>query len=241
MRLAAADQSRFAIPAASITVAPFEDVGLHARGHLVGRTPAHRHAHLPRFVLHVGTRNDVLHGLIERRNDAPWRRGRDGDAVPTGDLVVLEAAFSHGRHVGQIGGAGRAGRGQRDEFLVGEKTAHRGVKFEGDIDVAAQHGARHIGRGAERHDRRLDPCRPGEKFRGEVLGAARIDGAEIELAGIGLCRRHDVLHAAQRRSGAGHDQHVEESRGRDRGEVGEDIVRQRLEKRGRDGGIVAGH
>ena len=41
------------------------------RGHLVGRTPAHRQAHLARFVLHIGTRNDVLHGLIERRNDAP--------------------------------------------------------------------------------------------------------------------------------------------------------------------------
>ena len=67
------------------------------------------------------------------------------------------------------------------------------------------------------------------------------DGADIELAGIGLCRRDEIVERSERRSGAGDDQKVEEARRRHRGEVGENIVRQLVEQRRRDGVVVAGH
>jgi hypothetical protein len=80
-----------------------------------------------------------------------------------------------------------------------------------------------------------------EQLSGEILRAARVDGADVQLARIGLRRLDNVLQRFQRRVGVGHDQQIEERHRRGRGEVLEDVVGQRLEQRHRDGVVVAGH
>ena len=73
----------------------------------------------------------------------------------------------------------------------------RGVELEHDIEVAAQQRGRHVGGGAERHDLHLDAGDVLEQLGGEILRAAGIDGADVELAGIGLRRLDDVLQDSQ--------------------------------------------
>src|SRR4051794_38419008 len=61
-----------------------------------------------------------------------------------------------------------------------------GVELEHDVEIAAEQRSRHVGRSAERYDLRLDAGDVLEQLGRKVLRAARIDGADVQLARIAL-------------------------------------------------------
>ena len=83
-------------------------------------------------------------------------------------------------------------------------------------------------------------CRLLEQVSGQVLRAAGIDRAEIELAGILARELHHVLQRLERRILLDGEKHLERSGDRHLGEVGQHVVGPRLEQRHADGLAVAG-
>ena len=115
------------------------------------------------------------------------RRGRHRDAVPAHHLVVLDAALLDGRHVGQIGGAPRPVDASATTFCRKSAPAAR-HRTRTRFEVAAQDRA---AMSAEVRNGTIFTLTPAvlEQLGGEVLRAAGIDGADVELAGIGAGRR----------------------------------------------------
>src|SRR5215471_15273864 len=109
-------------------------------------------------------------------------------AVPARHLVVFKAILDHGGDIREIGGSHRSGRGERHQFFVRQQPMNRSIKFKRDIDVAAEHGAGHVWRGAERHDGNFNPGRAGEQLGRKILRTAGIDGADVQFARVGARR-----------------------------------------------------
>ena len=156
-----------------------------------------------RLLLHVGSGSTSLIALVSVCTTGLGRRGRDGNAVPARDLEVLDAAL-HARSAPRADRRCASGPVEASATtLLSAISPCAAVKNSNiDVDIAAQQRGAHVGGGAERHDRHLDAGGAAEQFGGEILRAAGIDGADVELARIGLRRLDDVLHRFQRRAGS---------------------------------------
>ena len=77
-----------------------------------------------------------------------------------------------------------------------------------------------------------------EQFRRQVLGAADIDGPDIERAGFCLGRGDEVAERLVGRVGAGREDEIEKSQAGNRLEIFQRIERQFLEQRDADRGAV---
>ena len=94
---------------------PFGNVAFHALGHRFGRAAAHLHAELARLVLDVGRGQHVVDRPGKGLDRRLGRRRGNRNPVPARDFIVVDAAFPHGRHVGQVGRPLRAGGGKRND------------------------------------------------------------------------------------------------------------------------------
>src|SRR6202012_2379603 len=129
------------------------------------------------------------------------------------------AALDRCRHVLQQAVA-RLARDRDDAQLAGREVAlETRVIVEPHVDVAAQQRRHEIRRGAERDDGYLDTGELLEQVRRQILRAAGIDGAEVELAGILAGGVDDVLERAVGRVAGDRDQYRKRRRDRDRREV----------------------
>ncbi len=129
----------------------------------------------------------------------------------------------HGRHVE---GSFPPGGCNHHDLAVLHRRLEAGEILERDVDVAAQQGGREVGRGLVGNRRHLDARRNAKQLRGKVLGAARVDAAEIQSARISSRGADDVGDGFQWRSRPGrHDQPIER-RGRNRHEILGDVIGQ---------------
>ena len=128
--------------------------------------------------------DDGVHVPVKDRDDLRRRGGRRAQRVPAGHFVRRHAGFLHGRHLRQVDRAlGARGR-ERPELLRRDQRPQRGVRLEERVKVARHQGGGRIRRSAEGHDRDVDAGGRLEKLRRQVLRAARVDRAEVELAGV---------------------------------------------------------
>ena len=112
------------------------------------------------------------------------RSGGRKNRVPADDFVFQRAGFAHRRNIRQRpGGAG--GRDRADHVGV-DAALERGIGFEPDHDVVAHQRGLHFGRTLERDDVGVDAGGGLEQFRRQVLRAAGIDRADVDLAGARL-------------------------------------------------------
>jgi len=88
------------------------------------------------------------------------------------------------------------------------------------------------------NDLEIEPGRGFEQLGRQILGAADIDGADIELARLRARRRHEVGHGPELGIDVAREYQCEIADGRDGGEVLQRVERQRVVDGGADRGAV---
>ena len=97
-----------------------------------------------------------------------------------------------------------------------DHALERGVVVEAKHDIAAQQRGEQIGHGAIGDDSELGAGNLRKQMRREVLGAAWIDGADVELAQALARCLDDVFERPVGRSVGNREKHLEIGRDRNR-------------------------
>jgi hypothetical protein len=103
-----------------------------------------------------------------------------------------------------------------------------------NVHVAAQQRRNQLGCRAIGDDGKFGSRYLLEQVRGKILRAARIDGTEIELAGILLRSVDDILERLVGRIARHGEQHLETGRHRNGGEILQHVKGKLVEERGAD-------
>ena len=106
------------------------------------------------------------------------------------------------------------------------------------MDVVAQQRHHRLARSLGRHDDEVQVGARLEQLGGEVLRRARGDGADVELARLGLRGLHPVGQRLVGRACVDDEQAIEGADAGDRREILHRVERQALEQRGADGVAV---
>jgi hypothetical protein len=221
--------------------APFLDVGDKPRPELFRRRRPRLDAEFEQTLLDLARRQDVTQSTIERLDHLRRCRRRSKQGVPRRDVKIRDAAFLHGRNVGQRLRPVAAGGSDGQNLFALELRFHGRIAVNDEVHVIADERDECFRRAAEWHDGEVQARGRLEQFRGQILGAADIDRAGIKLAWLqphGLHQRRQGLELAVR---IGRNQEIEEAQRRDRREILHRIEWQRLEQRHADRRTVGQH
>jgi hypothetical protein len=173
----------------------------------VGRELARRLADdVAAIVAGIGLEALLVRGLlqagVELLDDRGGQLRRPPEPRPAGD-IGLDAEFGEGRHVGELRHAPGAGDAQHPQ-LAGLQVGHDQRRR----DEEAVDGARDRildGGGLVRDVRELNAGAAAEELAHDMGRVADAGGAVVELAGLGLRRRDELLQRPEARI-AGHHQ-----------------------------------
>src|SRR5712692_9125758 len=210
--------------------APLDDLRREKGPECLGGSRARVHAEILQPIAHFGC-GDCSVDLAAKPIDHDLGRFcRRGDAVPRSRLVAAHAALRNGRNIRQplVALVGRYC--ERPEGTALDLRHHRCQDFKRHLHVIALQRKDDRGRCLERNNLRLDSRHRLEKFRSEVLRAADVDRADVELVGIRPCRRNQFTHRADLRIRVHHHYEVKKADGGNRGKVVQRVVGQRLEQ-----------
>lgn len=178
--------------------------------------------------------------LVELGDNVFGRFGRYGQSVPRGGLHFCQSRFFGGGDVRQAGCALVAKHRQSTDGLGADLAHHRAQNLNCCINLPTTQGGDDGGCAVKGDDLRVDTGGGFEQFSGQVLRAADVDGAQIELAGVGFGEGQQLGQGFEGRIGTGHQGDVEKSQGRNRCKIFDGVVRQAFEEAGADGAAV-GH
>src|SRR5215211_6402397 len=187
------------------------------------------------LLLHVGARQDLAQRLVQGLDDLTRRSRRASHAVPRGHLVAGDARLLHRGDVGQHRRALGSRNRQRADFAVLQGRPYRSIEIDHDIDVVAQQSNDDFRRAAIGHDLKIELGVGLEQLRTQILRAADVDRADIELAGLLARRRHEVLQRTELRVGVDDEHEIEQTEPGNERKVFHRVVRQRTKQRHADG------
>ena len=188
------------------------------------------HVQLKQLFLHIGVGQRGQHLFVQPGNHLLGRFGGRGQGVPRGHIKVRHATLHHGGHIGHLGRALVTQNGQRAHRL-GVHLAHHGPQnFDGHIHLTAAQCRGERRRAVEGHDQKVQPGARLEQLGRQMLGAADVDGAHIELAGVGLGVGQQFSQVLERRARRGQHRQIEIAQGGHRSKVALGVKRQALEQ-----------
>src|SRR3972149_4139101 len=144
--------------------------------------------------LHLRILECLDHLSADARHVLGRRPRRNPHAIPDHVLVALEPRFVDGGHFGKRAPAHRRGDAEGPQLARLDMREHDRPRADGQIDAPAEkidHGLRDPLVG---HVRDLRPGRQVERLDRQLYHAAHAAGAVVELAGLRLRERHQLLH-----------------------------------------------
>ncbi len=178
----------FSITAAHFVMSPFRRA-ISSSGELaLASTPRSRYRDFTSGMTRISC--IALFKVLMMSGGVPMRRE---DAVPRGHLVARHPRLRDGRHIGHIAQPLYPGRGERPDFLFNQHAFHRSVEVDHELHVVAQERDQDFRRAAIGNDLEVQAGRRLEQLGAEILCAADIDGADVELAGLRACRLDEIV------------------------------------------------
>jgi hypothetical protein len=140
-------------------------------------------------------RGDFLVQLLDDRGRRPG--GRD-DAPPVDRLVARHARLRDRGDVGQNRVAGQAAGAERAQLAGPDMRRGLHQRTEHHLGVAPDHVDHGRAAALERHMQEVDAGGQLEQLAAEMLEAADAGRGVLQLAGLLLCGREQVLHRMHR-------------------------------------------